>query len=387
MTAVDWGDFLTDPAGVPDRFEELGLHQAMAGCGQDPVWHAEGDVWTHTRRVIGEALALAEVHDLGTEETAILAAAALFHDSAKPEVSAPDPHTGRIRAPGHARRGAARARVHLREGGCPLAAREAVCALVRWHGAPPHVFEPGGHAALRAARLSWLTDARLLHLLAVADLRGRDSLGGKDAGEKDAGEKDAGRGEDDLELFAELCRESNCYGRRAAFASETHRLACLQRRASPGYAPADRFRGEALLICGPPGSGKDRYLRLREPGLETVSLDALRKELGVDPVRDDQGSVAAAARDRCRALMRTGRPFALNATNVSERLRRRWTGLFRDYDYRLRIVYLEPPVATLLRRNRDRAGGRVPERAILRILSKAEPPTWEECHDLALDDS
>ena len=26
----------------------------MAGCNQDAEWHAEGDVWTHTRMVAGE---------------------------------------------------------------------------------------------------------------------------------------------------------------------------------------------------------------------------------------------------------------------------------------------------------------------------------------------
>tara|TARA_B100000676_G_scaffold194569_1_gene191226 strand:- start:62 stop:214 length:153 start_codon:yes stop_codon:yes gene_type:complete len=30
--------------------------KAMARCGQDAAWHAEGDVWTHTRMVC-EALA------------------------------------------------------------------------------------------------------------------------------------------------------------------------------------------------------------------------------------------------------------------------------------------------------------------------------------------
>jgi hypothetical protein len=28
--------------------------KAMAGCSQDSQWHAEGDVWTHTRMVAAE---------------------------------------------------------------------------------------------------------------------------------------------------------------------------------------------------------------------------------------------------------------------------------------------------------------------------------------------
>ena len=34
--------------------------RAMAACGQDAIWHAEGDVWTHTRLVVGELQRLPE---------------------------------------------------------------------------------------------------------------------------------------------------------------------------------------------------------------------------------------------------------------------------------------------------------------------------------------
>ena len=34
--------------------------RAMAGCQQDAEWHAEGDVWTHTRMVIAEVERLPE---------------------------------------------------------------------------------------------------------------------------------------------------------------------------------------------------------------------------------------------------------------------------------------------------------------------------------------
>ena len=34
--------------------------RAMAACTQDAAWHAEGDVWTHTRLVVSELERLPE---------------------------------------------------------------------------------------------------------------------------------------------------------------------------------------------------------------------------------------------------------------------------------------------------------------------------------------
>ena len=35
--------------------------QAMANCDQDAEWHSEGDVWTHTKMVLGQLAKLEEL--------------------------------------------------------------------------------------------------------------------------------------------------------------------------------------------------------------------------------------------------------------------------------------------------------------------------------------
>ena len=66
---------------------------ALHGVAQPPDHHPEGCVWTHTMKLL----------DLANSPSAVLAMAALLHDVGKPSVQIHN--KGRIRFPGHARRG------------------------------------------------------------------------------------------------------------------------------------------------------------------------------------------------------------------------------------------------------------------------------------------
>jgi hypothetical protein len=89
------------------------------------------------------------------------------------------------------------------------------------------------------------------------------------------------------------------------------------------------------------------------------------------------------ARGRCRESLRAGRSFACNATNLLRQTRRRWIDLFADYDARIEIVYIEPPLAVILDRNR-RCERPVPEKVIRALADKCEPPTLTEAHGLTI---
>ena len=69
--------------------------KAMADCQQDSEWHAEGDVWTHTKMVCRELILLDEWTSLSKDQQLVLLFTALFHDSAKPLTSQTDPENGR----------------------------------------------------------------------------------------------------------------------------------------------------------------------------------------------------------------------------------------------------------------------------------------------------
>ena len=125
--------------------------------------------------------------------------------------------------------------------------------------------------------------------------------------------------------------------------------------------PHEDYRCTVTMMSGLPGSGKDTWLAANRPDLPVVSLDDLRGELDVEAT-DDQGEVIQVARERCRELLRSGRSFAFNATNLLRQTRRRWIDLFADYDARIEIVYVEPPLPVILDQNarRDRP---VPEKS------------------------
>jgi tRNA nucleotidyltransferase (CCA-adding enzyme) len=66
-------------------------------CPQDPEWHPEGDVWTHTLMVIDEARR--RNADLDRPRLATVMLAAVCHDLGKPATTAVI--DGRVRSPGH----------------------------------------------------------------------------------------------------------------------------------------------------------------------------------------------------------------------------------------------------------------------------------------------
>ena len=69
----------------------------LATCRQDPEWHPEGDVWTHTLMVVDEARQRIEGLERGPAVAMMLGA--LCHDLGKPETTIDS--EGRVKSPGH----------------------------------------------------------------------------------------------------------------------------------------------------------------------------------------------------------------------------------------------------------------------------------------------
>lgn len=341
----------------------------MAACQQDPQWHAEGDVWTHTKMVCAELERLEEWAALDRVKQVKLLLAGLFHDAGKPATTAIDPETGRMRSPRHALAGAEIARRVVRELDCELSAREEIVSLVRFHGRPPYLFERA-NPDREVIALSWLVNNRLLYLLALADTRGRRA-------------KEMARPEENLHLWKLLAEEHGCFDRPYRFANDQARfLFYREQLSSLHYVPHEEYRCTVTLMSGLPGAGKDTWLAKHRPNLPVVALDAIREVLDIDAT-DNQGEVIQVAREQCREHLRAGKSFAFNATNITRQTRRRWIDLFADYSGKIEIVYVEPPEVTILAQNKRRTNP-VPEKVIQRLLEKLEVPTIAECHSLML---
>ena len=73
-------DWRVDWQAIQSQFSWI---RAMEGVQQNPIYHAEGDVLTHTRMVAEALTALEEWRSLPAEERTLLFASALLHDSGK----------------------------------------------------------------------------------------------------------------------------------------------------------------------------------------------------------------------------------------------------------------------------------------------------------------
>lgn len=340
--------------------------QALRDCPQDPVHHAEGNVWIHTGMVL-EALA-ADTRFSSLDERAgdVLWAAAVLHDVAKPETTEVQAN-GRVTAKGHSARGALRARRILWELGMPFALREEACGLIRYHQVPFYLIEREDAERIAAA-ISMVARCSLLALLAEADIRGRICA-------------DQGAVLDNIALFGEFCREQGCWEGARQFPSPLARFEYFQKPdRAIGYAAHDTTVTEAVVMCGMPGAGKDTWIQENLADWPVVSLDRLREEMGVE-AGDNQGAVVQAAKERAREYLRRREPFVWNATNLSRSLRGQVVQLLTAYGARVKLVYVEAPVTALFAQNRSRDRV-VPPAVMERLLGKWEVPDAGEAHEV-----
>lgn len=355
--------------GAPVPWDELQVFpwiRALEACPQDPVHHAEGNVWIHTRMVLETLCALPAWIALPAAERQAVYLACLLHDVAKPATTRTDEH-GRVTARGHSRRGELMARRILYELGAPFALREQVCMLVRYHQIPFYLIERDDASRL-AAEISTVARCDLLALVAEADIRGRHCA-------------DMPRIVDQIELFREFCRDEGCLSTPRPFASDHTRFTFFQDPSRhPDVLVHDDTRCEVIVLSGLPGVGKDTLCRQRFGHLPIISLDDLRDELDI-PHGDNQGPIVQEARERARVHLRRGEPFVWNATNLQRQFRTNLLTLLAGYQARIRLVYLEVPLATLRRQNRSRPTA-VPDRVIDRMIDRLDLPDATEVHHL-----
>jgi predicted kinase len=343
--------------------------RVMADCQQDAKWHAEGDVWTHTKMVCIELSLLDEWNSLDQRERTVLLFTALFHDAAKPLTSRLDPETGHIRSPKHALKGEHLARGVLRDLGCDLTTREEIARLVRFHGRPAFLFEKEDPRH-EVVGLSWLVNHKLLYLFALADTRGRTT-------------SSKSRPEENLQYWKLVAEENNCFVQPYPFANDQARfLFYRQPDFDLNYLPHEDYRCTVTMMSGLPGSGKDTWLAKRRSDLPVIALDDIRSELEVEAT-DNQGVVVQFAKERCREFLRARTSFAFSATNLLRQTRQRWIDLFVDYGARVEVVYVEPPFSAILDQNKRRERS-VPAQVIRDLADKCEPPTWTEAHGLTI---
>jgi len=145
----------------------------LVGCEQEPEWHPEGDVWTHTLMVIDKARELNG--DLDRPQRITIMLGAVCHDLGKPPTTALI--DGRIRSLDHEQAGVEptlslldRLNIHTVDG---FEVRAQVVGLVAHH-LKPGAFRKAANVTDGAfRRLAQKVDLELLARLARADCLGR----------------------------------------------------------------------------------------------------------------------------------------------------------------------------------------------------------------------
>lgn len=336
---------------------------------QSPVYHAEGDVWTHTMMVVEELLAMPDYRAACRADQVVVFLAALLHDISKCSTTVIDPVTGAIGQPGHSKKGAIDARIALWDVDAPFALREAICRLIAVHQVPFHVLEGsrrGVTPEFAVRELSWHLDIPLLAMLAEADMRGRICL-------------DQQKVLDNIELFRELAREEGCYGQPRPFADAHTRLAYFRGAdVHPDYTLFQEPGSQVIVMCGLPASGKNTWVAKHHPKLPVISFDDTREELGLKHGKNE-GKVAHHAIDRAKELLRAKKPFVWNATNLTLQMRTKTLDQLFAYNAEVELVYLEKPRAELLRRNSKRDTS-LNNKKLQSMLFKWELPVPTEAH-------
>lgn len=214
----------------------------MKTIPQNPVWHGEGDVWTHTCMVCRELTAMLAWRMADRRRQEELFLAALLHDIGK--IPCTRMEAGSWISPNHSAVGSRMAReiLWLTFGFCGTpdvqSFRETICSLIRYHSLPLHILEQvePERCAIKTASVGKLARDFSLWILALADMRGRICGDREEALEA-------------VELFRVQAEEAGCLEAPYVFPDSCSEYAYLSgKKIRPGQGFFDDSWGEAILL-------------------------------------------------------------------------------------------------------------------------------------------
>lgn len=358
MNSIDWDYIL-------NIFSEIKQLEQVA---QDKIYHAEGNVLTHTKMVCEELVNMKELKELEQSEKEILFLAALFHDIGKTITTKEE--DGRIISPNHAVKGSMIVRnLFYKKYGESIVctARESVVNLIRYHGLPLFFWDKN-NSLKYLFEASWNTNLYHLYLLAKADCLGRIA-------------KDSENLLSSIEMFREFADENNCLGYAKEFPNNLSRFEYFKKDYRDiNFKAYDESLCTVILLCGLPAAGKDTWISKYGANMPVISLDNIREVLNISP-NDNQGKVIQEAKKQAKSYLRQHKSFIWNATNIAKKTRKSLIDLFIDYKAKVIVIYIEVPYKELIERNEKRQRT-VPISVINHMIDKLEIPSIIEAHEI-----
>lgn len=335
---------------------------------QDYIHHSEGNVGIHTNMVLDALVALKEFKELDESEKKILFLGALFHDVEKRTTTKLE--DGRLISPGHAKKGELSTRSILyRDFGTYFENRERICKIVRYHGLPIWAFDkPDPLKSI--VETSLVSNNFHLYIMAKADMIGRHCSDKEEMLYR-------------VELFREFAKENRILNSHKEFLSNHAKNIYFEKEKSfIDYEPFDDTEFEVIILSGLPGSGKDYFINngLYEQDLPQVSLDEIRRKYKIKPGdKYGTGFVIQTAKENARKFLRKKQSFIWNGTNITRQIREQVIGLMREYNAKVKIVYVEVPYKKLIEQNQNREFP-IPEMELEKFINKLEVPSIIEAH-------
>ncbi len=362
-----------------EKIEKEILHpfaDDLAHTPQEPKWHNEGDVLTHTKMVCETLICLDEYKKLDKLEQLIVFLGCLFHDIGK--INCTRVVDGQITSIGHPLKGSMQLREYLWKDLSLCGTkkdqqvRETLCFLVKYHSVP--IWELNNQALKRLIKISLnqeltnLFNLKLLTILAKADVLGRIS---------DSKEEHL----DNISIFIQMAKELDCYDKPFKFCNAYTKQQYFKKEDMWYYQSLyDPTWKEVILLCGLPGTGKDTYINKYYKNSHVISLDDIREELDVKPI-EDQGKVVSVAINKAKEFLREKTPFIWNATNLTNMVRNKLLELFNDYQAKVKIIFLETSYKNNVIRNKNRQKV-VDEKVIHQLLAKINMPESYEAQEV-----
>ncbi len=339
---------------------------------QDKFYHAEGDVWTHTKMVLDELHNSPIYQNSSDDKKFIMFYAALLHDISKPDCTKFE-DDGRITSAGHSKRGAVDSRILLWKMQVPFHLREAICNVINTHQVPFFAFndKPKPGQPLRtpqflAHSLSWQMPLDCLIGVATADMLGRSFV-------------DKQNSLNDIELFTEIINEEGCFNTPFIFPDDETRLEYFRSKGaiSPCYPFYHETKSKVYVMCGIPASGKSTWVESKK--LPVVSFDDAREELGLK--HSNSGEAYQYVVGKAKEYLRSGVDFIWDGTHLSQQMRNKTLDLLFAYHAEITLVYVEANEKLVKERNVKR-NTTLTNSKIDSMLFKWEVPTPIETHNI-----
>lgn len=351
-TDIDW-----------TAIESLPYVAPMKECQQDARYHAEGDVWTHTKLCLEHLVANQVWQSLPERDRQIVFLATLFHDAGKPACTRVE--EGSITSKGHSAIGESLIRQWLYKANTDIFAREEAASLIRFHQRPFH-FLKADDIEREVIQVSYNCSCAKLHLLACADAGGRDSEANIETMEH-------------VDMFQAYAQELECWNSPYEFPGEDKawaKYAYFYLGRSRFACSYDSSEFEVHVLTGLPGCGKDYVAKCWFPGHPVLCLDDIRDEMGIKP-GEDTSDVVRKAKSDAKWYLRERCPFVFNSTCLTRKLRREWIDFFKLYKPRISIVHIDSPAERRTERMRSR-GRIVDDHVIAKMLRAWQTPGFDE---------